>query len=352
MRIDDRWSSMPWCARRPRTSGRWRSRTKRPSRSTSRPRGIRAREHPCGGGRGQQPDRERPQSQPAGGAVKIRVTPTPSIEVLDSGPGVPANMREKIFERFWRGETSGRAPASDWPIVRRNHAGPEGDVSVTDAPGGEQISLDFRCSARMLTPPRESRTGFADQRRSSVALIIAGGSATAAPCAGRTGLHCRLEPCGRLLVSFPSASSTIALAICSDRKIANGLYISFDQGVTPMMQRARRIGLVVHDTRHRWFRESGPGSGRALRGSSIKAVRSTWWTRPPPCARQHPEGQGRVRGLRFGLERRRGLHQHPRQADVRQDRARPAGPRREGDGAAHAGSGQAESRCPGDDRQV
>ena len=43
---------------------------------------------------------------PPGGAVRIRVTEAPAIEVLDSGPGVPPHMREKIFERFWRGETS------------------------------------------------------------------------------------------------------------------------------------------------------------------------------------------------------------------------------------------------------
>src|SRR5258708_14433245 len=43
---------------------------------------------------------------PPGGAVKIRVTATPSIEVLDCGPGVPQHMRVKIFERFWRSAES------------------------------------------------------------------------------------------------------------------------------------------------------------------------------------------------------------------------------------------------------
>jgi signal transduction histidine kinase len=81
---------------------------------------------------------------PPGGAVKIRVTPTPSIEVVDSGPGVPANMREKIFERFWRGETSREGAGLGLAIVRRIMRAQRGDVSVADAPGGgAKFSLDF-----------------------------------------------------------------------------------------------------------------------------------------------------------------------------------------------------------------
>ena len=81
---------------------------------------------------------------PPGGAVKIRVTSTPSIEVLDSGPGVPQHMREKIFERFWRGESSREGAGLGLAIVRRIMRALRGDVSVADAPGGgAKFSLDF-----------------------------------------------------------------------------------------------------------------------------------------------------------------------------------------------------------------
>src|SRR5579871_1676878 len=73
---------------------------------------------------------------PAGGAVKIRVTPAPSIEVLDSGPGVAPDLRERIFERFWRGETSREGAGLGLSIVRRIMRALEGDVSVTNAPEG------------------------------------------------------------------------------------------------------------------------------------------------------------------------------------------------------------------------
>jgi signal transduction histidine kinase len=81
---------------------------------------------------------------PPGGAVKIRVTQSPSIEVLDCGPGVPHHMREKIFERFWRGESSREGAGLGLAIVRRIMRALRGDVSVADAPGGgAKFSLEF-----------------------------------------------------------------------------------------------------------------------------------------------------------------------------------------------------------------
>jgi signal transduction histidine kinase len=81
---------------------------------------------------------------PSGGAVRIRVTSNPSIEVLDSGPGVPPDLHEKIFERFWRGESSKEGAGLGLAIVRRIMRTLEGDVSVSNAPGGgARFSLEF-----------------------------------------------------------------------------------------------------------------------------------------------------------------------------------------------------------------
>jgi signal transduction histidine kinase len=81
---------------------------------------------------------------PPGGSVKIRVTPNPSIEVLDTGPGVPQHLRERVFERFWRGETSREGAGLGLAIVRRIMRALRGEVSVSDAPGGgAKFSLEF-----------------------------------------------------------------------------------------------------------------------------------------------------------------------------------------------------------------
>lgn len=81
---------------------------------------------------------------PPGEAVRIRVTPNPSVEIHDSGPGVPPEFREKIFERFWRGEASKEGAGLGLAIVRRIMHALNGSVSVADAhDGGAQFTLQF-----------------------------------------------------------------------------------------------------------------------------------------------------------------------------------------------------------------
>ena len=81
---------------------------------------------------------------PPGKAVRICVTPGPSVEISDSGPGIPAEFREKIFERFWRGEASKEGAGLGLAIVRRIMHALNGTVSVADAhEGGAQFTLQF-----------------------------------------------------------------------------------------------------------------------------------------------------------------------------------------------------------------
>jgi two-component system sensor histidine kinase MtrB len=55
-------------------------------------------------------------AQYAGGVTRFSVEPAPGgvrLVVIDRGPGVVATERERIFERFYRGHTSGRREATD-----------------------------------------------------------------------------------------------------------------------------------------------------------------------------------------------------------------------------------------------
>ena len=80
----------------------------------------------------------------AGGTVRIRVTPAPSVEVCDSGPGISPAVREKIFERFWRGENSKAGAGLGLSIVRKIMTALNGSISVADAPeGGARFTLLF-----------------------------------------------------------------------------------------------------------------------------------------------------------------------------------------------------------------
>jgi signal transduction histidine kinase len=103
-----------------------------------------------------------------GGTVRIRVTQAPSIEVCDSGPGVPPAMREKIFERFWRGETSKAGAGLGLSIVRRIMSALNGSVWVGDAPeGGAQFTLLFPALTAPTTPLQissPSRANVGDRR--------------------------------------------------------------------------------------------------------------------------------------------------------------------------------------------
>lgn len=85
---------------------------------------------------------------PSGSSVRIRVTSYFSIDVCDSGPGIPLEFREKVFQRFWRGESSGDGAGLGLSIVRRIMHALKGSVFVTEAPeGGAQFTLQFPATA-------------------------------------------------------------------------------------------------------------------------------------------------------------------------------------------------------------
>jgi signal transduction histidine kinase len=74
---------------------------------------------------------------PSGDEIEIRVNRNRTITVADHGPGIPANDREHVFERFWRGRSSGVEGAGlGLSIVRDIMLRHGGSTKVTDNPGG------------------------------------------------------------------------------------------------------------------------------------------------------------------------------------------------------------------------
>ena len=79
-----------------------------------------------------------------GTSVRLRVTDCPSIEVMDSGPGIAVEQRLHIFERFWRGDRNGGGAGLGLAIVERIMKALNGSVVVGDAPeGGALFTLVF-----------------------------------------------------------------------------------------------------------------------------------------------------------------------------------------------------------------
>lgn len=81
---------------------------------------------------------------PPGTPVSLHVTQPSCIEVIDSGPGIPADQVEHIFKRFWRADKSKDGAGLGLAIVQLTMNGLQGAVSVCNNPnGGAKFSLHF-----------------------------------------------------------------------------------------------------------------------------------------------------------------------------------------------------------------
>ncbi len=134
---------------------------------------------------------------PPGGAVKIRVTATPSIEVLDSGPGFRFTCGRRSSSAFGGARAAGKAPASAWRLCGAS-CGRSAATSRSRTRREAEQSFPWisRCSARKPIRHLESRT----QRNQG--WTAAAGS-LASPEAQQRAV-------GKSSVSFPSARSTIS----------------------------------------------------------------------------------------------------------------------------------------------
>ncbi|MBI3145057.1 MAG: sensor histidine kinase, partial [Pseudogulbenkiania sp.] len=77
---------------------------------------------------------------PAGGMVTVAVRQTPQqveLSVCDSGPGIPAAERQRVFERFYRGESAGGDGCGlGLAIVEEIARTHRADIALEDVAGG------------------------------------------------------------------------------------------------------------------------------------------------------------------------------------------------------------------------
>lgn len=83
---------------------------------------------------------------PSGGRVDVgaeRVQGMPCLKVVDTGPGIPADEHQRVFDRFYRGKTGAEAPGSGLglAIVQRIAQRHGAWVKLSEGPGARGLSV-------------------------------------------------------------------------------------------------------------------------------------------------------------------------------------------------------------------
>ena len=168
-------------ARRPARGGPVRAEARRQGGRSARAHGprpardaARQRQRRAAGPGGAEPDGERdagaPRRQRRGTRGRRphrrRRAPTRSSKSSDSGPGVPVEDRERIFEPFFSTKEIGVGTGLGLFVCRNIVRGLSGDVTVSDRPGGGAVFNDHRardrrrrrrCRHAPPTPPSRHR---------------------------------------------------------------------------------------------------------------------------------------------------------------------------------------------------
>ncbi len=94
---------------------------------------------------------------PAGGVVTVQTSNTirgPQLQVTDSGPGIPAEIREKVFSRFYRAHHASDDTGTGLGLAIAKRAAERlgASISLEDGPGGKGLTA----SIAFITPPAEA----------------------------------------------------------------------------------------------------------------------------------------------------------------------------------------------------
>ena len=76
---------------------------------------------------------------PPGTEVEVSVGPGPQIQVRDHGSGIPVELREKVFERFWRADRQRSGAGLGLAITRSIMEACGGHIEILDATDGGAI---------------------------------------------------------------------------------------------------------------------------------------------------------------------------------------------------------------------
>ena len=187
---------------------------------------------------------------PAGGRVRIRARPAGDerlvVEVADSGPGIPVEKREVVFERFRQLEAGAtRGTGLGLTIVHELVALHQGSIAITDAPeGGALFTVEIprAAPAGIVVGSRatEAEEGISRQQvqRAVEELrrrpAVPGG--VSAPAAGGDGLVLVVE-------DNPEMNHFIAQSLADRYRVA----VAFDGREGLDRARALKPDLIVSD---------------------------------------------------------------------------------------------------------
>jgi signal transduction histidine kinase len=115
------------------------------------------------------------QNAPPGSTIGLRIGADGQLEVVDAGPGIADELRDRIFEPFWSGNPQGVSAGLGLTIVRHVAERYGASISVTAASGGgARFTIFFQPSAVRLsdldaaTARASVPAGLAHRRRREV----------------------------------------------------------------------------------------------------------------------------------------------------------------------------------------
>ena len=158
---------------------------------------------------------------PAPGRVRVQLAvqgPHACLSVQDTGPGVPASLRQAVFERFRQGgEAAGAAPGGSGlglAIVREFAQLHGGSVALEDAPAGGAL---FRVRLPLRAPPGASVAQAPAAGPPPLAFAPEGTREPLAPAPGGPGME---RPRILVVEDHPDMNAFVAQALARRYRVA------------------------------------------------------------------------------------------------------------------------------------